>query len=646
MTRQNPLHEKCGLVTVLSWLTWKRNEVYCSAVYLWSDTVASCPGNPRAHNNLGSALDKIPGRLNEAIAQYQEALRLNRDYVEAHYNLGYAAGLRNRERPASRRLGRLGAAVPGDGGSHGSASDPPRNRPLARPRDAGRSPRGLDGRGDPALSHPMSAGSFLPLPNPSSTPWADVPELPIGSFLAASAAEMDRGGRLCAWFGVPEGDAVCIVAVVAFDNDNTLKLARSEPVRGRYPALTATHPQAHLFEREIWEQHGLEPEGHPWLKPVRRDHGAGPGVGNFFRVDGGEIHEVAVGPVHAGIIEPGHFRFQCAGEEVLHLEIALGYQHRGIEEALPGGPHRVTLSRIETASGDASIAHATAYATVLETLAGGEAPLRAQWMRALALELERMANHTGDLGALAGDVAFLPTASACGRIRGDFLNLTAIICGNRFGRGLVRPGGCRYDLDAERLRRLAQRLAPAIADVEEAALWFWDAASVRSRFELVGIVTPRQASDLGLVGPAARACGLVRDVRFDHPAGWYRFAQPAVAVWPGGDVFARARVRGLELQRSGRFLADELANGPEGEIHSEIAPPAPDSLAIALVEGWRGEVCHAALTGADGRFRRYKIVDPSFHNWPGLAIALRGQAVSDFPICNKSFNLSYCGFDL
>ena len=492
----------------------------------------------------------------------------------------------------------------------------------------------------------MSAASFLPLANPSSTPWADVPEFPVRDFIAATAGELDRGGRLCAWFGVPEGGSVRIVAVAAFDSDNTLGVARSEPVRGGYPALTPTHPQAHLFEREIREQHGLEPEGHPWLKPVRKDRGAGPAVGNFFRVDGREIHEVSVGPVHAGIIEPGHFRFQCSGEEVLHLEIALGFQHRGIEESLPGGPHPATMSRIETASGDASIAHATAYATILETLAGCEAPLRAQWIRTLALELERMANHTGDLGALAGDVAFLPTASACGRIRGDFLNLTAVLCGNRFGRGLVRPGGCRHDLEPDRLRGLAQRLAPAIADVEEALQWLWDAASVRSRFEFTGVVTSRQASELGLVGPAARACGLVRDVRFDHPAGWYRFAQPPVAVWPGGDVFARARVRSLELQRSGRFLTDELANGPEGGIRAEIAPAAPEALAVALVEGWRGEVCHAALTGADRRFRRYKIVDPSFHNWTGLALALRGQAVSDFPICNKSFNLSYCGFDL
>ncbi len=156
----------------------------------------------------------------------------------------------------------------------------------------------------------------------------------------------------------------------------------------------------------------------------------------------------------------------------------------------------------------------------------------------------------------------------------------------------------------------------------------------------------QQAAELGLVGPAARACGLVRDVRYDHPAGWHRFAQVPVAVWPGGDVFARARVRWLEMQRSGQLLREQLAAAPEGEIRADLARPQPDTLAVALVEGWRGEVCHVALTDAAGRFRRYKIVDPSFHNWIGLALALRGQAISDFPICNKSFNLSYCGFDL
>lgn len=493
----------------------------------------------------------------------------------------------------------------------------------------------------------MSASSpFVLLANGTSIPWTDVPEWPVTEFVRVTAGELTRGARLCAWFGVPENECVRLVAILAFDADTTLAAARSTPIKGSYPALTLTHPQAHLFEREVWEQHAIRPEGHPWLKPVRRCNGDAPANGEFFRVNGSEIHEVAVGPIHAGVIEPGHFRFQCAGEDVLHLEIALGYQHRGAEEALAGGPHKATIYQMETVAGDTTIAHATAYATVLEALGQTEAPFRAQWLRAIALELERLANHTGDLGALAGDVAFLPTSAACGKTRGDFLNLTALICGNRFGRGLVRAGGTGYDLEPERIVKLLERLESALKEVERAAAWLWDAGSVRARFENTGTVFARQAVEIGMVGPAARACGLVRDVRYDHPAGWHRFAQAPVAVWPGGDVLARARVRWLEIQRSGQLLKEQLATPPEGEIRCELPAPSPETLAVSLVEGWRGEVCHVALTDAGGRFRRYKIIDPSFHNWTGMTLALRNQAISDFPLCNKSFNLSYCGFDL
>jgi Ni,Fe-hydrogenase III large subunit len=221
-----------------------------------------------------------------------------------------------------------------------------------------------------------------------------------------------------------------------------------------------------------------------------------------------------------------------------------------------------------------------------------------------------------------------------------------MICGNRFGRALVRPGGVRHGLDPTRAVQLAERLTTALADTAQATTWFWDSASVRARFENVGVVSRKQASEIGLVGPAARACGVVRDVRYDHPAGWHRFAQAPVAVWPGGDVLARARVRTLEIQRSGELLLEQLATPPDGGLFAALAPPAPDTLAVALVEGWRGEVCHVALTDSSGRFRKYKITDPSFHNWSGLALSLRGTAISDFPICNKSFNLSYCGHDL
>jgi Ni,Fe-hydrogenase III large subunit len=487
---------------------------------------------------------------------------------------------------------------------------------------------------------------FTLMPNASSLPWAGVAEWPAAEFVQAAAAELGRGARLCAWFGVREPRGVRLVAILAFDADNTLAAGRSAPFTDSYPSLTALRSEAHLFEREVWEQFGVVPTGHPWLKPVRRSDGVAPANGEFFRVDGGEVHEVAVGPVHAGVIEPGHFRFQCAGEEVLHLEIALGYQHRGVEQAIVGGPHLASLAQMETVAGDTTIGHASAYASTLEALTGVEAPLRAQWLRAIALELERLANHAGDLGALANDVAFLPTAAACGKLRGDFLNLTASICGSRFGRGLVVPGGCRRDLEPERAARAAETLSRALNDVDEASAWFWDAPSVRVRLEGVGTVSATQASEIGLVGPPARACGIVRDVRYDHPAGWYRFAQAPVAVWPGGDVLARARVRSLEVRRSGEFLREQLALAPGGDLRSDVAAPVPDVLAVSLVEGWRGEICHVALTGGDGRFRRYKVVDPSFHNWTGLGLAMRGQAISDFPLCNKSFNLSYCGFDL
>ncbi|MFH0878315.1 MAG: hydrogenase, partial [Lentisphaerota bacterium] len=324
----------------------------------------------------------------------------------------------------------------------------------------------------------------------------------------------------------------------------------------------------------------------------------------------------------------------------------LGYQHRGIEEALLGGPSHRAIHFAETVAGDTSIGHATAYSQVLEALSGTKPPVRAQALRGLMLELERLANHIGDLGALANDVAYLPTASFNGRIRGDFLNMTALICGNRFGRGMIRPGGVLHDLEAARADDLQKRLRAGDKDTTSSVELLFDTPSVLARFENAGLLPSDMCRQLNIVGPAARAAGLPLDIRQTHPSGIYRFAQIPLSSWDSGDVFARAYVRWLEIQHSIRFIREQIQSLPGDRLHTAMKPLRPNHLAVALVEGWRGQICHAGITDPQGRLRRLKIVDPSFHNWYGLAYALRGQQISDFPLCNKSFNLSYCGNDL
>jgi len=313
--------------------------------------------------------------------------------------------------------------------------------------------------------------SAIIVQNAAPVPLADVPMLPAQEFREFVIGAVAQGDRISALFGTPSGDRVRLIAVLSRDSAGTLSVLSTEVYRS-YDSITPECLQAHWFEREIAEQWGVVPKGHPWMKPIRFQHPMRPapdpwlrdgkvtvGDTEFFRIVGEEIHEVSVGPVHAGVIEPGHFRFQCHGENVYHLEISLGYQHRGVEKALIGGPTARTIPYMETLSGDTTIGHATAYCHAVEALAGAEAPARAHAIRAIALELERVACHIGDLGNVAVGVGFLPTAAYCGRIRGDALNLTALLCGNRFGRGLVRPGGVLFDLDGEATAALLSRLS-------------------------------------------------------------------------------------------------------------------------------------------------------------------------------------------
>ena len=500
---------------------------------------------------------------------------------------------------------------------------------------------------------------FLKIKNGVALPRADLPRVSFPRFFRLLTDLVRCNGYLVQFFVHPEGDRNLLIAVARTSN----LLVLTTEVEREFPSLTlAGGAKFNLFEREIAEQFGLRPAGHPWLKTVRyHDNRTGrpdvfgndyradiPGNTPFYQVTGESVHEVAVGPVHAGIIEPGHFRFQCAGEEVLHLEIQLGYQHRGVEQLLTSVPFGRLPVLAESIAGDTAIGHNLSCCQAIEALAGLEVEPGARTVRTIALELERIANHLGDLGALSGDVAFNPPAAYFGRLRGEFLNLLLVLAGNRFGKGLVRPGGVALTMGSAERGLLKAKLKETRREIAHVCALLFDAHTVLARFEYTGTVDRRTADRLGLVGPCARASGLEYDVREFFPTEWYGALPGCTNRVTNGDVLSRATVRREELLHS-LGLIERLLDEPD-EPHRPVVPEewrlAPESFVVTLNEGWRGEVSHCVLTDGQGRIARYKVKDPSFHNWMGLAMALRNQEISDFPLCNKSFNLSYCGFDL
>ena len=476
---------------------------------------------------------------------------------------------------------------------------------------------------------------------------AAVEMLEIGPWRTRLLERARAGQRVVTMYGRPEGERVLLTVV--HQDGARLSVARTvvSPALG-YHELTSDLPGLHCFERELHEQLGVRIAGHPWLKPIRfqgKDQAAMASY-PFYRVDGKEVHEVAVGPIHAGVIEPGSFRFMCFGEHVLHLEVHQGYQHRGFEAHVLSKDPRTLAPWAETIAGDTSAAHAWAYAAAIEQLAGVDVDPEVELARAVALELERIAMHLSGLAGMASDIGFLPGAATYGRLRTTAINTSLRLCGSRFSRGAVRPGGSGMALDGE-LLALAQSnvelLRHDTALIDDA---FLSARTVRHRLGGVGVVTTETAEQLGLVGMAARSAGVAIDARVPDHGLYARFPLP-IRTEPSGDCWARARLRIAEIEASLAWLRTVLAEPRTWKPSRGVLPALPPSqLAIAVVEGWRGEVVHCLETGSDGALLHYKAQDPSLRNWMGVALAVRGNEISDFPICNKSFDLSYCGNDL
>jgi Ni,Fe-hydrogenase III large subunit len=477
---------------------------------------------------------------------------------------------------------------------------------------------------------------------------------PIGlsTWADQCAQALDAGDRLITLFGRPDaGDETVVTAVLMGDEERLHILRGRGKHHASFPSLTPRYPAAQMFERELWEQTGLIPVGHPWLKPVRYEgeHQQHMTEYPFFKVRGQEIHEVGVGPIHASVIEPGHFRFMCHGEQVHHLEIQLGYQHRGVEALLLRRPPLALTSLVESIAGDSSIAYAWGYCAAVEALSGTQIRMESDLVRGIALELERVAMHLASLTGLATDIAFLQGGATYGRLRTAIINACMRVCGSRFGRGWLRPGGVRFGITDELRQDLLATIAAFAKDFAEVNDLMLNARSVQSRFRGVGVVTNEAAQDLGLVGLVGRASGVAVDTRVDLPGRIYTAYPVACLTEDTGDCWARLKLRMREIDESVRWLTQVLEAREidlSAIVPATVGPLWPDTLCISVREGFRGPVVQVLETGPDGRLIHYKVQDPSLLNWFGLAFALRDNEISDFPICNKSFDLSYCGNDL
>jgi Ni,Fe-hydrogenase III large subunit/Ni,Fe-hydrogenase III component G len=492
---------------------------------------------------------------------------------------------------------------------------------------------------------------------------------PPSELRAVAAGLLEKGCRLAAAFAedrraVEAHDYVYYVFEQPHDPHYLLvrtPIAAGGPV---FPSIAAAIPAANWQEREIQDWFGLVAEGHPnprrvalhdnWpdVNPLRKDFPIDTVLPTFegerhvYRPTLGEgVFQIPVGPVHAGIIEPGHFSFAVAGEPILYLQLRMFYVHKGIEkrfEQLPV-PHAVYLA--ESISGDSSFSHATAFCQAIEQAAEVEIPVRASQVRTILLELERMYNHVADIGAIATDVGFVIANAHASRLREMILGLNEELTGSRLLRGMVCPGGVRRDCKPDQLDFCLDVLKNFSREFDDLMRMIEASDSTRDRLERTGILRPDVAKDLGIVGVAGRASGVDRDVRRDHPYAAYHSVPLRVPVYQEGDVLRRLQVRADEVRQSLALIRALESRLQPGSHHVPMPPLPPNRCALGAVEGWRGEILHWIRTGPHNRLERCRIKDPSLNNWPALVEAVQGNIVPDFPVINKSFNLSYSGTD-
>lgn len=431
-----------------------------------------------------------------------------------------------------------------------------------------------------------------------------------------------------------------------------------------YHSLTPNIPQAHWFERTIFDTFAVLPTGHPRLKPVilneaytaqfaplqSNRHIAESRLGlrdfNYMHVAGEGVYEIPVGPVHAGIIEPGHFMLSAMGETVLNLEIRLGYLHRGVEKRMTEVPWSKARFVAESAASDTAAANALASANAIESLLGIDISDKSLVLRSLALEVERIAMHIGDVGGMAVDLGYGAVSGALSRLRGLALRLADLLSGSRYLRGFICPGGVTRDPDKylaefrNTAKQLRRDLMPVINN-------FLSNPSVYERLHGTGVLSASLAKEFGMVGVIARASSISYDVRNVFRQKEFPGLTPPISIETDGDALARTKVRISEIDTSFDLIAQLLDTITAGHISTEMPMTLkPNSVGLGIVEAFRGELIHLAFTDKEGQIMRYAIKDPSFNNWTGLAISVRNNVVADFPVCNKSFGLSYSGHDL